>query len=88
MKKTGHLNQCDLASLIPLELFLSAKLWPQITTNETYLLNSQLVIDFMNRQGFGSGHGDPKAVRSFIEAMREEWLDYDIRCSAEGPKKL
>jgi hypothetical protein len=28
MKKTGHLHQCDLASVIPLELFLSAKVWP------------------------------------------------------------
>jgi pimeloyl-ACP methyl ester carboxylesterase len=40
LKNTGHLHQCDLASLIPLELYLGAKHWPQRTTNETYMLNS------------------------------------------------
>jgi hypothetical protein len=28
VKNTGHLHQCDLASLIPLELFLTAKYRP------------------------------------------------------------
>lgn len=80
VRNTGHLHQCDLACLASLELVLSHGLVPQTTMNETYILFSQLMMDFMNRQGFESGYGDPKAVRQFVESMSKQWLQYDIKC--------
>ena len=83
VKKTGHLHQCDLASLIPLELFTLAKLWPQTTTNETYLLMSQLMLSFFDRLGFSQPDSNSKftEVNQTISRMHAEWLSFDIRCS-------
>ena len=61
VKNTDHLHQCDLASVSPLEVSLETMTFPQATMNETYMLMSQLIIDFMTRQGFNT-RGGPKAV--------------------------
>lgn len=78
VKNTGHLHQCDVASLIPLELFIVvARRRPQLTTNETYLLNSWLLMSFFERTGFGTGH--MYAANRRIEEMSQRWLSYDMR---------
>ena len=77
LKGTDHKHQCDVACLLPFEMFAQALLWPQTTTNETYKLTPQLVLDFMARQGFGE---PSKAVREFIDPMVSKWVLYDIRC--------
>jgi pimeloyl-ACP methyl ester carboxylesterase len=81
VKRTGHLHQCDLASLIPFELYILSLKWPQRTTNETYQLHSELLLDFFFRRGFmAKGAAQPEATRAFIAHMKEDWLKYDIQC--------
>ena len=79
---TGHLHQIDLACLVPLELFIIARYWPQTTVNQTYLLMSQLLISFFQRAGFANGKGDPRKVNDFINSMKDYWLRYDIKLSS------
>ena len=71
VKHTAHLHQCDLASLVPLELYLLAWHFPQTTTNETYLLMSQLLISFFHRAGFSNGEVDIKKISEHISSMKE-----------------
>lgn len=78
VRNTAHLHQCDLASLVPLELYLMYGKIPRTTTNQAYQLMSQLMLSFFSRSGFASKRGDPKRVEEYIKAMKAKWLQYDI----------
>ncbi|TNV79108.1 hypothetical protein FGO68_gene4215 [Halteria grandinella] len=82
VNKTGHLHQCDLAALIPFELFMLARVKPQTTTNETYLMFSQILMDFFFKRGYAPEGADRNAVTRFIDNMRDQWLKYDLKCDS------
>lgn len=49
MKKTGHLVQCDLAAVIPFDMFISFGFKPQVEIKERFMLFSHLWIEFLEK---------------------------------------
>jgi len=64
-------------------LYLKVRWLPQTTTNETYLLNTQLAISFLARIGF-STVSDSEQVEIRIRKMSEKWLTYETRFQNSG----
>jgi hypothetical protein len=36
-------------------------------------------MSFFERTGYGSGNGEPRRVEEFIERMRADWVEYDVK---------
>lgn len=78
LKKIGHLHQCDMASLMPFECYMMVRWMPQTTTNETYLLNSKLILSYLARINLNNSFNSDE-VDLHIRQMESKWIDYDIK---------
>lgn len=58
MKGVGHLNQCDIASLVCLEGCLGYKKMPQVHHDEVYMLHNRLAQSFLAKVGLGDQRKD------------------------------
>jgi hypothetical protein len=56
---------------------LMQKLKLRINVNETYLLNSKLILRFLAKNGFNNSF-NADAVSTYVDTMKKEWLDHDI----------
>lgn len=80
VKKTGHVHQTDAIAMMPLEcLLIVIPQKPHTNVIETYLLMSNLWLDFLSKGGLNNKYVDFSDVHENVEKMTSEWLDYDIR---------
>jgi hypothetical protein len=56
---------------------LMQKLKLRTNVNETYLLNSKLILRFLAKNGFNNSFNG-ESIKTYVESMKKEWLDYDI----------
>lgn len=86
VKKTGHLHQCDISVVLPLELYLKTDSYLFFDTVSTYFLMSHLWMDFLQKIGLGNRIEVDK-VRAFIMKMEKEWIHHDVKYTPDqGPK--
>ena len=84
LKNTGHVNQCDISTLLLLEMWFMEN-GPSIprtskSMSEMYLLNTWLQIDFLKRKGIKNNQmADYNEIRRRIHKKRNiiEYLHWN-----------
>jgi hypothetical protein len=72
------LNQIDIISIQPFETSLIQNQKLVSTVNETYMLNSKLILSFLNKCGFNNKTFNGEEVTGFIDNMKNQWIKYNI----------
>eukprot|EP00347_Sterkiella_histriomuscorum_P022751 403337292 len=86
-RKCGHLNQCDMAALIPLELYILAKWLPRVDSNQIYQGQSKVVLSFLSKAGFNNNTYNHANIEKMIQNIERQWIKYDIKYNANELKQ-
>ena len=74
LKGTNHLHQTDVIVLDPLLSFVKSGMWPHGSINEIYLLNSQVVLKFLDAIGFQNSF-NVKDIQVNIDKHKEKRIE-------------
>ncbi|CDW85051.1 platelet-activating factor acetylhydrolase [Stylonychia lemnae] len=78
-RHAGHLHQCDLISLIPMELYVLAGWRPRTGNDQIYQAYSMLCLSFLSRIGFSNNTFDATRYEKKLSSMERQFIRYDIR---------
>jgi len=77
LKGCNHYHQADVICLVPLEAFIRSGNKPQLNVGDIYLLNTWVVLLFLNKIGFGD-HFDVSPVQKRVDKMKKKFLEERI----------
>ena len=79
IKGVGHLDQCDISCLWPLEMSTKQKRFPVSNLGQLYILHSRLISRFLFNIGFS--YNDKDYNKEIIDKYEKNWIKYDIKMS-------